>query len=115
LRYGRLFLAGDAAHIVPPTGAKGLNLAVSDVWYLAEALEEFYHEGSEAALDRYSQRALRRIWSAVRFSWWMTRQMHQFPEDSAFSRKVQESELNYLFQSTPAQWVFAEQYVGTPL
>jgi p-hydroxybenzoate 3-monooxygenase len=115
LRFGRLFLAGDAAHIVPPTGAKGLNLAASDVHYLAEALEEFYRQPSQSTLDRYSERALRRIWTAVRFSWWMTRQLHRFPDDSAFSRRLQESELDYLFRSPAAQQVMAEQYVGVPL
>ncbi len=115
LRFGRLFLAGDAAHIVPPTGAKGLNLAASDVWYLSQALEAFYREGSEAALDDYSQRALRRIWASVRFSWWMTSQLHRFPEDSEFSRRIQESELHFLFDSRAAQEVLATQYVGLPL
>ena len=115
LRFGRLFLAGDAAHIVPPTGAKGLNLAASDVAYLAEALEEFYREGSETALERYTERALRRIWAAVRFSWWMTRQLHKFPDDTGFMQKIRDSELTYLFQSPAAQSVFAEQYVGMPL
>ncbi len=115
LRFGRLFLAGDAAHIVPPTGAKGLNLAASDVWYLSEALEEFCREGSQAALDRYSQRALQRIWDSVRFSWWMTSQLHHFPEDTPFSRRIQDSELNFLFKSQAAQQVFAAQYVGMPL
>jgi len=115
LKFGRLFLSGDAAHIVPPTGAKGLNLAASDVHYLAEALEEFYREKSATVLERYSQRALLRIWSSVRFSWWMTSQLHRFPEESEFSRRIQQSELDYLFQSTAAQQVFAEQYVGMPI
>jgi p-hydroxybenzoate 3-monooxygenase len=115
LRFGRLFLAGDAAHIVPPTGAKGLNLAASDAWYLAEAFEEFCRDGSQAALDRYSQRALRRVWDSVRFSWWMTSQLHQFAGDSAFSRRIQESELRFLFNSRAAQQVLASQYVGVPL
>jgi p-hydroxybenzoate 3-monooxygenase len=115
LRFGRLLLAGDAAHIVPPTGAKGLNLAASDVYYLAEALEEFYRQPSQSALDHYSDRALRRIWASVRFSWWMTRQLHRFPDDSEFSRRIQDSELDYLFRSPAAQQVMAEQYVGVPL
>jgi p-hydroxybenzoate 3-monooxygenase len=115
LKFGRLFLSGDAAHIVPPTGAKGLNLAASDVHYLAEALEEFYREKSPSVLERYSQRALLRIWASVRFSWWMTSQLHRFPEESEFSRRIQQSELGYVFQSTAAQQVLAEQYVGMPL
>ena len=115
LRFGQLFLAGDAAHIVPPTGAKGLNLAASDVYYLAETLEEFYRQPSPSVLDRYSERALRRIWASVRFSWWMTGQLHRFPGDSEFSRRIQDSELDYLFRSPAAQQVMAEQYVGVPL
>jgi p-hydroxybenzoate 3-monooxygenase len=118
LRFGRLFLAGDAAHIVPPTGAKGLNLAVSDVFYLSEALRDFYREfpgeGSEQALDGYSSRALRRIWRAERFSWWMTRQLHRFPGDS-FDDRLQQTELEYLFESRAAQVAMAENYVGLPL
>jgi p-hydroxybenzoate 3-monooxygenase len=113
LRFGRLFLAGDAAHIVPPTGAKGLNLAVSDVSFLHEALREFYGERSEAPLDQYSARCLRRIWKAERFSWWMTRQLHRFPGD-AFARRMQEVELEYLFESEAAQTSMAENYVGLP-
>jgi p-hydroxybenzoate 3-monooxygenase len=114
LRFGRLFLAGDAAHIVPPTGAKGLNLAVSDVFYLHEALRDFYRERQEHALDEYSVRCLRRIWKAERFSWWMTRQLHSFPGD-AFARRMQETELEYLFESQSAQMSMAENYVGLPL
>jgi len=114
LRFGRLFLAGDAAHIVPPTGAKGLNLAVSDVFYLHEALRDHYRERSEHPLDQYSARCLRRIWRAERFSWWMTRQLHQFPGD-AFARRMQETELEYLFESRAAQASMAENYVGLPL
>jgi p-hydroxybenzoate 3-monooxygenase len=114
LRYGRLFLAGDAAHIVPPTGAKGLNLAVSDVHYLYEALRGFYREGSERSLAEYSDRALRRIWRAERFSWWMTRQLHRFPGD-AFDARLQQTELEYLFESQTAQANLAENYVGLPL
>jgi p-hydroxybenzoate 3-monooxygenase len=113
LRFGRLFLAGDAAHIVPPTGAKGLNLAVSDVFFLHEALRDFYRERSEAPLDEYSARCLRRIWKAERFSWWMTRQLHRFPGD-AFARRMQEIELEYLFESEAAQTSMAENYVGLP-
>jgi len=118
LRFGRLFLAGDAAHIVPPTGAKGLNLAVSDVLYLYESLRGFYAETSgeqaERCLDEYSPRALRRIWRAERFSWWMTRQLHRFPGDS-FSARIQQTELEYLFESRSAQTSMAENYVGLPL
>jgi len=113
LRFGRLFLAGDAAHIVPPTGAKGLNLAVSDVFYLHEALRDHYREKTEGPLDAYSQRCLRRIWKAERFSWWMTRQLHRFPGD-AFSMRMQETELEYLFDSRAAQVGMAENYVGLP-
>ena len=118
LRFGRLFLAGDAAHIVPPTGAKGLNLAVSDVFYLYEALRSFYREspgnGSERALEEYSARCLRRVWRAERFSWWMTRQLHRFPGD-AFDARMQQTELEYLFESRAAQTALAENYVGLPL
>jgi p-hydroxybenzoate 3-monooxygenase len=118
LRFGKLFLAGDAAHIVPPTGAKGLNLAVSDVLYLSEALRDFYRASpgaqAEGALDTYSTRALRRIWRAERFSWWMTRQLHRFPGDS-FDERLQHTELDYLFDSRAAQISMAENYVGLPL
>ena len=113
LRFGRLFLAGDAAHIVPPTGAKGLNLAVSDVVYLHEALRDHYRERSERALDDYSARCLRRVWKAERFSWWMTRQLHRFPGD-AFAQRMQDTELEYLFESRAAQISMAENYVGLP-
>jgi p-hydroxybenzoate 3-monooxygenase len=115
MRYGKLFLAGDAAHIVPPTGAKGLNLAASDVFYLYEALRDFYEHRSERALDAYSSRALHRIWSAVRFSWWMTTQLHRFPGSEPFTDRIQATELGYLFASTAAQTVLAENYVGLPL
>ncbi len=114
LRFGNLFLAGDAAHIVPPTGAKGLNLAVSDVFYLYEALRDHYRDRSQQALDEYSARCLRRVWKAERFSWWMTRQLHRFPGDP-FSRRMQETELEYLFESEAAQESMAENYVGLPL
>jgi p-hydroxybenzoate 3-monooxygenase len=114
LRFGRLFLAGDAAHIVPPTGAKGLNLAASDVFYLHEALHGYYAKGSERGLEEYSARALRRIWRAERFSWWMTRQLHQFPGDD-FEARMQQTELEYLFDSPASQAVLAENYVGLPL
>src|SRR5678815_2906641 len=102
LRFGRLFLAGDAGHIVPPTGAKGLNLAASDVHYLAEALIEFYRDKTEAGIDSYSERCLRRIWKAERFSWWFTSLMHRFPEDGPLVAKLQDAELEYVFHSEHA-------------
>lgn len=114
LRFGRLFLCGDAAHIVPPTGAKGLNLAASDVHYLAEALREFYAEGSETALETYSARALARVWKAERFSWWMTSTLHCFPEQGEFGERLQLAELDYLTHSDAAMSVLAENYVGLP-
>lgn len=114
MRFGRLFLAGDAAHIVPPTGAKGLNLAASDVRYLSNALIEFYQDKSSAGLDAYSQQALARVWQAERFSWWMTMLLHTFPDSSGFDRKMQQSELDYLFRSRIAATALAEQYVGLP-
>ena len=111
LRFGRLFLAGDAGHIVPPTGAKGLNLAASDVRYLCDALTEFYR-GSSTGIAHYSQRALARIWKAERFSWWLTSLMHQFKDSGAFGRKMQQAELAYLFSSPAAMTAMAENYVG---
>ncbi|MGD2102059.1 MAG: 4-hydroxybenzoate 3-monooxygenase, partial [Acidimicrobiia bacterium] len=115
LRHGRLFLAGDAAHIVPPTGAKGLNLAISDVVYLAEALAGFYANGSQTGLEEYSDRALARVWKSVRFSWWMTSTLHRFPGLSDdFDRRIQQTELEYLFSSRSAQEAMAENYVGLP-
>jgi p-hydroxybenzoate 3-monooxygenase len=114
MQHGRLFLAGDAAHVVPPTGAKGLNLAVSDVFHLSSALIEHYEEGSSAGLDAYSGRALARVWKAVRFSWWMTKLMHRFPEEGDFNQKIQEAELDYLSSSAAAQTAMAENYVGLP-
>ncbi|QPC85580.1 4-hydroxybenzoate 3-monooxygenase [Mesorhizobium sp. NBSH29] len=114
MRFGRLFLVGDAAHIVPPTGAKGLNLAVSDVHYLFEGLREFYAEKSHAGIDAYSQRALSRVWKAVRFSWSMTMLLHRFPDEGCFGAKMQEAELNYLVQSRAATTAMAENYVGLP-
>jgi p-hydroxybenzoate 3-monooxygenase len=115
MRFGRLFLAGDAAHIVPPTGAKGLNLAASDVHYLSQALREFYVEKSAAGLDAYSQRALARVWKAERFSWWMTSVLHRFPDTDAFSQRIQNAELDYLVGSQAATTALAENYVGLPL
>ena len=115
MRWGRLMLAGDAAHIVPPTGAKGLNLAVSDVIMLSEAVEAFFASGDEAELDRYSVRALARVWKAERFSWWFTGLTHRFPDMDPFDRKVQAAELAYIKSSTAAQTALAENYVGLPL
>ena len=114
MRFGRLFLAGDAAHIVPPTGAKGLNLAASDVGLLARAFAEHY-AGSAEGLDRFSERALARVWKAERFSWWFTSLMHRFPETGEFGAKMQIAELEYLCSSTAAQTCLAENYVGLPL
>ena len=114
MRHGRLFLAGDAAHIVPPTGAKGLNLAISDVHYLARALIEFYGTGSTRHLDEYSDTALRRVWGAARFSWWLTMLLHRFPGQTAFDRRMQEAELDYIASSEPARRVMCEQYAGLP-
>ncbi|WP_163268000.1 4-hydroxybenzoate 3-monooxygenase [Chelativorans alearense] len=114
LRFGRLFLAGDAGHIVPPTGAKGLNLAASDVRYLFDALNEYYAEKSSAGLDAYSEKALARVWKAERFSWWMTNTMHRFPDQGPFGQKIQHAELDYLFQSRAALTMLAENYVGLP-
>ena len=113
MRWGRLFLAGDAAHIVPPTGAKGLNLAASDVHYLSEALIAA-HQGDAAALDLYSPRALRRVWGAVRFSWWMTSILHRFPGQSDFDQKIQEAELDQLQTLPHARAAMAANYVGLP-
>jgi p-hydroxybenzoate 3-monooxygenase len=115
MQYGRLFLAGDAAHIVPPTGAKGLNLAVSDVYYLARALSAFYGQGTKALLDSYSETALRRVWSSVRISWYLTTLLHRFPDASDFEQRAQEFELEYVRSSYHAQAALAEQYAGLPL
>ncbi len=115
MRFGRLFLCGDAAHIVPPTGAKGLNLAASDVHYLFEALREFYAERSTAGLDAYSGRALARVWKAVRFSWWMTLLLHRFPDATPFAEKLRSAELGYVTSSQHAAAALAENYVGLPL
>jgi p-hydroxybenzoate 3-monooxygenase len=115
MRHGRLLLAGDAAHIVPPTGAKGLNLAVSDVRFLSEAFIAFYRDNSTVGLDTYSGKALSRVWKAERFSWWLTTLLHRFPDADAFTRKMQMAELDYLRQSRAAQTVLAENYVGLAL
>jgi p-hydroxybenzoate 3-monooxygenase len=114
MRFGRMFLAGDAAHIVPPTGAKGLNLAASDVHYLSQALREFYDEKSSAGIDAYSAKALARVWKAVRFSWWMTSMMHKFPDTGEFGARIQLAELDYLVSSQAAATSLSENYVGLP-
>jgi p-hydroxybenzoate 3-monooxygenase len=115
LRYGQLFLAGDAAHIVPPTGAKGLNLAASDVHYLSEALGAYYLEGRSELLDAYSETCLRRIWKAERFSAWLTSILHRYPKHTSFDRRIQLAELDYLVSSQAAQKAFAENYIGLPI
>ncbi len=114
MRFGSLFLAGDAAHIVPPTGAKGLNLAASDIHYLSTALLDFYNSGDDSELGEYSRRALARVWKAERFSWWMTTLLHRLPEHGDISAKLQQAELEYLFESHAAQTMLAENYVGLP-
>ncbi|MCC7218012.1 MAG: 4-hydroxybenzoate 3-monooxygenase [Burkholderiales bacterium] len=115
LRFGRMFLAGDAGHIVPPTGAKGLNLAATDVKYLSGAFVEYFRTGSENGIDNYSARCLRRIWKAERFSWWFTMLMHRFPEDGPIVGRFQEAELDYLVHSEAGRRTIAENYVGLPL
>ena len=114
MRFGRLFLAGDAAHTVPPTGAKGLNLAAADVGMLSEALTDYYVGKSSAGIDGYSQRALQRVWRVERFSWWLTMLMHRFPDSAGFGQKMQEAELAYLMSSEAAQTTLAENYTGLP-
>jgi p-hydroxybenzoate 3-monooxygenase len=115
MRFGRMFLAGDAAHIVPPTGAKGLNLAATDVKYLSSAIIEHYLDQSDAGIDHYSARCLRRIWRAERFSWWFTGLMHNFPENGPIGQKLQEAELDYIVNSDVGARSVAENYVGLPL
>jgi len=115
MRHGRLFLAGDAAHIVPPTGAKGLNLAASDVAYLSDAFIGWYKKGNEKALSDYATKALARVWKAERFSWSLTKLMHRFPEDGPFERRMQIAELDYLAGSRAMQTAIAENYVGLSL
>lgn len=114
MRWGRLFLCGDAAHIVPPTGAKGLNTAASDVHYLLHGLRDFYENDSEAGIDGYSERALDRVWRAERFSWWFSSLMHRYPEQSEFDLKIQQTEFNFLRNNQSAQKAMAENYVGLP-
>ncbi len=114
MRHGRLFLAGDAAHLVPPTGAKGLNLAFSDVFYLSRALVEHYKRSNDRYLDSYSEMALRRVWGAERLSWWLTNLLHRFPDDNAFDQQMRDNELEYLSRSDSAHATLAEQYVGLP-
>jgi p-hydroxybenzoate 3-monooxygenase len=114
MRYGRLFLAGDAAHIVPPTGAKGLNLAVSDVFYLSRGLIETYRTGRTRYLDCYSDMALRRVWSSARVSWWLTMLLHRFPDEPPFEEQMRANQFDYLLASEHAQASLAEQYAGLP-
>ena len=114
IQWGNLFLVGDAAHIVPPTGAKGLNLAISDVYYLSNALKDYYSNNCRKLLNVYSETALKRIWKTVRFSWWMTHILHRFPESSEFERKIQATEFDNLLSSNSAQLNFAENYIGLP-
>ena len=114
MRHGRLFLAGDAAHIVPPTGARGLNSAASDIYYLYHAMLDHYRKGDDAGLDGYSQRALARVWKAQRFSWWMTMLLHRFPDRLAYEDKLQDTDIAYLFSSEAAMRSLAENYVGLP-
>ena len=114
MRYGSLFLAGDAAHIVPPTGARGLNTAGSDIYYLYQALVDHYSRGDDSGLDSYSERALARVWKGQRFSWWMTTMLHRFPDNTPYDQRLQETDLAYLFSSRHALASLAENYVGLP-
>ena len=114
MQWGRLFLCGDAAHIVPPTGAKGLNTAASDVHYLYHALKDHYLDNSDKGIETYSTRALARVWKAERFSWWMTNLLHRFPEQSGFDRRMQQADLAFLRDNEAAQQAMAENYVGLP-
>ncbi len=114
MRYGNLFLAGDAAHIVPPTGARGLNSAASDIYYLYHAMVAHYQNGDSTGLDKYSEKALARVWKAQRFSWWMTTMLHTFPDSIAYDQKLQDTDLAYLFSSEKALGSLAENYVGLP-
>jgi p-hydroxybenzoate 3-monooxygenase len=114
MRYGNLFLAGDAAHIVPPTGARGLNSAASDIYYLYHAMVAHYQRGDDSGLENYSAKALARVWKAQRFSWWMTMLLHTFPDSIEYDRKLQDTDLAYLFSSEAAQRSLAENYDGLP-
>jgi p-hydroxybenzoate 3-monooxygenase len=114
MRHGRLFLAGDSAHIVPPTGAKGLNTAASDVHYLYHALRDYYEKDSEAGIDDYSAKALARVWKAERFSWWFSTLKHRFPDQTEFDQKMQVADLEFLRSNRAAQKAMAENYVGLP-
>ena len=114
MKYGSMFLVGDAAHIVPPTGAKGLNLAFSDVYYLHQAMNNYYNNKNKTAINLYSKKALKRVWKTMRFSWWMTTTLHKFPNQSKFDQKVQEADIEYLEYSKAAQKSLAENYVGLP-
>lgn len=114
MRYGNLFLAGDAAHIVPPTGARGLNSAASDIYYLYHALIDHYKKGNDKGIDEYSQRALARVWKGQRFSWWMTMLLHKFPDNIGYDNRLQDTDMDYLFSSESALKSFAENYVGLP-
>lgn len=115
MRFGKLFLAGDAAHIVPPTGAKGLNLAASDIAFLSKALIEYYTNGSEVSIESYSENCLKRVWKAERFSWWMTHLLHRFETETEFEHKIKQAELSYILGSEAGQTTLAENYVGLPL
>jgi p-hydroxybenzoate 3-monooxygenase len=114
MRYGNLFLAGDAAHIVPPTGARGLNSAASDIYYLYHAMVDHYHNGDDSGLESYSEKALARVWKAQRFSWWMTTMLHTFPDNIPYDNRLQNTDLAYLFSSEAAMTSLAENYVGLP-
>ena len=114
MQWGRLFLCGDAAHIVPPTGAKGLNTAASDIYYLFNGLAEYYQDGATTGLDAYSEKALARVWKAERFSWWMTNLLHRFPDENQFDQKMQAAEIAFLRTNRAAQSVLAQNYVGLP-
>ena len=114
MRYGNMFLAGDAAHIVPPTGARGLNSAASDIYYLYHAMVDHYKKGDDKGLENYSKKALARVWKGQRFSWWMTMLLHRFPQNSPFDNKLQNTDLDYLFSSEAALASLAENYVGLP-
>jgi p-hydroxybenzoate 3-monooxygenase len=115
MQYGKMFLAGDSAHIVPPTGAKGLNLALADVQVLARGLKEFYASGSQSLLEKYSKICLRRVWKVQRFSWWMTSLLHRFPDANPFDQRRQLAELDYVTSSAAASKTLAENYVGLPM